>query len=105
MAKSKAYYATHPRSSTAVQKQQVQAQNKEEQEKKKASIESNIITSASQLKSRESYDIYDSKTNKYIKTSLGDKLRDSIAHETLSYDKKNKVWVTKKGKYIVRKKR
>lgn len=105
MAKSKAYMSEY-RKSIAMQKQQAQPAQKEEPEERKQTVtRSNAITSSNQILSRESYDIFDSETDRYIKTSSGSKLRDSIAHETLSYDKKSKAWITKKGKYIIRKKR
>ena len=106
MAKSKSYYHTHPRSSQSISKQSVAQQQEEQEEKKrKAVADVSVITSSNQIKRRESYDIYNAETNQYVKTSSGDKLRDSIAHETLSYDKKSKTWSTKRGKYIIRKKR
>ena len=96
-----------PAGSTNLHDNMSKPANRQEEERKKAEAETaaRTVTSSSQIVSRETYEIYNAETNEWVKESSGSKLRDSIAHETLRYDKKTKSWVTKKGKYIIRRKR
>lgn len=96
-----------PASSTNLHDNMSKPANRQEEERKKeeAKTAARTVTSSSQIVSRETYEIYNAETNERIKESPGSKLRDSIAHETLKYDKKEKAWVTKKGKYIIRRRR
>lgn len=75
--------------------------------KKNVSATSNVVTSANQLSSRETYTVYRVKDGKEYedKTRTGHELRDKIADGVLEYDKKLGVWVTKKGRYIIRRNR
>ena len=64
------------------------------------------VTSVNSIKSRENYVLYqiDDKGNeREYGTRSGAQLRDSIADEKLTLDKKTKTWRTSKHRYIIRK--
>lgn len=69
------------------------------------------INKASEISSRETYTLYrvggaNNEKEVEYKDKTGSELRDDIAHEKLEYNRKEKVWVSKKGyKYAIRKKK
>ena len=113
MAKSKTYQQQY-RKSIAVSKYHGSAgsSNNSTQQvndvfKKSTSVTSDRVTSANQISSRETYTIYVVRDGQEREAGsrTGSQLRDKIADGVLEYDKKIGAWVTKKGRYIIRRNR
>jgi len=87
-------------------KQELQEERREQEQQRRTVTTSNNITSSKQISSREVYVVYSVDENgneKVEKERLGSELRDRIAHGVLNYSRDQKAWVTKRGKYIIRK--
>ena len=88
-----------------------QTQSTTQSTRKTVDITVGRISKASDISSREKYTLYrvggtNNEKEVEYKDKSGSELRDDIAHEKLEYDRKEKVWVSRKGyKYAIRKKK